>query len=200
MLKTTINVRQTTFVFVNVRMQRMQKVTINVDGVKREGIIYTYVREYKVWHVVLTANRDDETPNVYVALSQLADENKVLFQEKLKLDISTTKKESIQHKYLSKDIDLNFVKLQQEIDVLKYDTSMRETQEVIDCVIHARAAKPKTSPITRHDPEPKTWSKAMNSHAAEICCCLWQMHVIFMLIWWMYVRRFLMRHLRKKYI
>jgi hypothetical protein len=88
------------------------RVVINVDGVKREGIIYTYVLEYKAWHVVLTANKDDESPNVYVTLSQLADENKVLFQEKLKVDTLTVKKEGVQHKCVSKDIDLNFVKLQ----------------------------------------------------------------------------------------
>ena len=145
------------------------KVMVNVNGNQREGIVYSYVRAYKVWNIVLTADHDDESPYVYVTLSQLADENKVMFREKFKIDDvkSQKTKDTSKQKYVNKDIDLNYVKLQREIDILHYDKSMRETQEVVDRVVHARAVKTKAPPITRHEPEPKTWSKAMNSKAAE---------------------------------
>ena len=92
-----------------------------------------------------------------------------MFKEKFHIDDGklSERKNKTKQKYVRKDIDLNYVRLQREIDVLKYDKSVRETQDVIDKIIHARVTKTKTSPLTRHEPEPKTWRKAMSSSASE---------------------------------
>jgi hypothetical protein len=65
------------------------------------------------------------------------------------------------------NVNVNIIKLLEEIDLLKYDKSTRDTQTIIDNVIYARAAKTKTAPISRHVPEPKTWRQAMNSTERE---------------------------------
>jgi hypothetical protein len=46
-------------------------------------------------------------------------------------------------KLVSKDIDLNWLKLEVDINVLMYNEEVRDVQTVIDKVIYKRAAKTK---------------------------------------------------------
>jgi hypothetical protein len=62
-------------------------------------------------------------------------------------------------------VNLNVIRLVDEIHELKYDSATRDTQTIIDQVVYARAVK--VAPISRHLPEPKTWRQAMNSTHAD---------------------------------
>jgi hypothetical protein len=52
-------------------------------GKKREGKIHNFLKQYKVWGVVLCKAGDEDPPLVYVTTSQMADQNKVKFHEKI---------------------------------------------------------------------------------------------------------------------
>jgi hypothetical protein len=145
------------------------EVTIKCRGQPRKGRIYNYLPQYKIWGIVLYQQSEKDSVITYVTASQLADENKIDFNEKLKLNTTKSRPRVGQEEDVDNPqvVDLRVIKLREEIDWLRYDCSVRETQTVIDRVVHVRAAKVKAAPISRHQPEPKTWDKAMETDARD---------------------------------
>ena len=59
-------------------------VRIGYKGRKRAGIVYNHLTEYRVWGIVLCKADEDDLPLVYMTAKHLADQNKVVFEQKLK--------------------------------------------------------------------------------------------------------------------
>ncbi len=137
-------------------------VMIEHKGKLKKGKIYSFLKAYKVWGIVLLEAEDDDPLLIYVTTSQMADQNKVKFKEKL-VPIPASKQHASGK--ATQEVNLNVIRLIDEIHELKYDSATRDTQTIIDQVVYARAVK--TAPISRHLPEPKTWRQAMNSTHAE---------------------------------
>jgi hypothetical protein len=62
---------------------------------------------------------------------------------------------------------VNVVKLEEDIDFLKYDLDTQNTQKIIDRLVNVNAVKAKPAPVSRHEPEPNGWKKAMASKNAD---------------------------------
>ena len=139
-----------------------------------EGYIYNYIEGYKVWGVALVKqqeaeNQESETEEdglVYVTIADLADSETIEFEEDGKV-IQQIRKKAKKGKKESAEVRVNLLKLNEEVDLLKYDKSTRDTQTIIDRIVYARETKTQKAPISRHEPEPKTWKQAMNTMAAQ---------------------------------
>jgi hypothetical protein len=81
-------------------------------------------------------------------------------------DDSTEDKEQTQTKEKDEDISLLNLTLKQDIDLLRYDKSLRDTHNNTQKVINLKAMKSKV-PITRHEPEPKGLRQAISSKNAD---------------------------------
>ena len=140
---------------------------------RRQGFIYNYLEEYKVWGIVPIEQKETETERdeteenalLYLTTAQLADPNLVEFEDgkrmqSLRSYIERTAK-------VENEIRLNLMTLRDEIDILKYDTSTRNTHSIIDRIIRVNEVKAQKAPITRHEPEPKSWYRAMSTDKAE---------------------------------
>lgn len=132
------------------------KVTIEYKGKKREGRVYNYLKTHKLWGIVLCQAAEDDPPLVYITTSQMANDHRIKFHEKI-----VKRKNPNDQDERDINTSVNLIRLQDEIQMLKYDQATRDTQSLIDKVVHARVVK--TAPISRHEPEPKTWRQAMNS-------------------------------------
>ena len=139
-------------------------IDVQHQGRRHRATIYNYLKGYRLWGVVLHSGDNAEKDMIYLTTSHLADSNKVKFLGKVDVLQQFIDKPTLRT-HMERPIELNVIQLKSEIDQLKYDKSTRETQEVIDRVT-CRAMR-KTSPLTRHDPEPKTWGQAMNSTNAQ---------------------------------
>ena len=138
-------------------------VSLKYKGKWRNGKIYTFLSKYKVWAIVLGTVEDDDPEYIYATASQLADENKYVFREKLKLnDIKQRPKSQS-----NETVNVNVVKLEEDIDFLKYDLDTQNTQKIIDRLVNVNAVKAKPAPVSRHEPEPNGWKKAMASKNAD---------------------------------
>lgn len=153
------------------------EVTVNHKGKSRKGRIYSYNQAYKVWEVVLNQVEEDDLALIYVTAEQMADENKVAFNEHLKMfkkkvlpksgvEYTSSVQESDIEQETEQDVHLFSLKMKEEIDLLKYDKSARTTSRITDRVIGVNMAKTK-APISRHEPEPKGWKQAMASSSAD---------------------------------
>ena len=58
------------------------------------------------------------------------------------------------------------LRLKEDIDLLRYDKSTRTTDEITRKAVHLQSMNTK-APISRHEPEPKTWGQAMASEKKE---------------------------------
>ena len=134
-------------------------VRVKHNGKWRDGKIYSFVQKYKVWSIVFTEMEDGDPDYVYATASQLADENKYMFKDKLKLNDVKPRPKA----HSGERVDVNVVKLVDEIDFLKYDVDTQNTQKIIDRLVSVNAMKAKPAPISRHEPEPNGWKKAMES-------------------------------------
>ncbi len=140
-------------------------VTYPRDNKLLKEIIYSYIQAYKVWCVVPTKDKGEENEVISVTIDDMAAHNKIQF----------TNNHRHKHRFTrsSKQIDqndnvfLDLITTSDEIEYIKHDSDIRKTQEIIDRVVHARVVKTKTPPITRHEPEPKLWKKAMETKVAE---------------------------------
>jgi len=136
------------------------KVTLDYKGKRREGKIYNFLKSYKLWGVVLSRATEADPPLVYVTTSQMADEGRFKFHEKV-IRYSSSQSAAAHES----DVNVNLIHFRDEIQVLKYDQATRDTQTILNRVFHVRVVK--TAPISRHEPEPKTWRQAMNSRNSE---------------------------------
>ena len=137
-------------------------VTVTHKGQKRNGKIYNYLPGYKLWGIVLHHAKDDENGLLYVTAEQMADENKVLFNDRLKIfkkkllpkvgnpvtseDMSKVSDEELQE-MSAEEISLFNIKLKDEIDILRYDKSIRNTDEITKRAVMLNTIKSK-APIS----------------------------------------------------
>ena len=152
-------------------------VTVKLKNKDRKGKVYSYNAAYKVWGIVLLQAEEDEDSILYLTAEQMADENKIIFNDKIKgfkkkilpkagTDDPTENKDVTQNNEKDEDISLLNLTLKQDIDLLRYDKSLRNTHNITQKVINLNAMKSK-APITRHEPEPKGWRQAMSSKNAD---------------------------------
>ena len=108
-------------------------ITVTHGGQQRTGKIYNYVGAYKVWGIVLHQATEDEACILYVTAEQMADENKVVFNEKLAVfrkkqlpklgkeittDGGNLENTTVIARQDSDDVSLFSLKLKEEIDLL----------------------------------------------------------------------------------
>lgn len=161
--------------------QKLVGITVTVyhKGKYRKGKIYNYLHEYKVWGIVLLQATDDETGLLYLTAAQMADNDKVKFNDRLQVFrrkelpkpgkeiVAENQRQQTTTQELEEDqLSLFSLRLKEDIDLLRYDSAIRNTDEITRKAIQLHAMKSKT-PITRHEPEPKGWTQAMNSSQAE---------------------------------
>ena len=140
-------------------------VTVNDKGIPRKGTIYNYLESYKVWGIVMHSANEDEPSMIYVTPDQMADDNKVIFNEKVKIFKCADDDDTLQQQE-DEQVQLFSLKLKNEIDLLRYDKSIRNTYDITNKAIQLNAMKTK-APISRHEPEPKSWGQAMASPNAD---------------------------------
>ena len=140
-------------------------VTYPRDNKLLKGIIYSYIQAYKVWCVVPTKDNGEENEVIYVTIDDMAAHNKIQFTDnhRHKHRFTRSNKQVDQND----NVFLDMITTTDESEYIKHDSDIRKTQEIIDRVVHARVIKTKTPPITRHEPEPKSWKKAMETKVAE---------------------------------
>jgi hypothetical protein len=137
------------------------EVSIVYNDETRNGKIYNYLPKYKVWGIVLTEARDNDPVLVYVTTDHIADENKVIFKS-VHEQMKAYKKHKKSKTETPDDISLMNLHLRDEIDMLRYDQATRNTHDICSRLLGLYQMKTK-APISRHEPEPKTWKQAMNS-------------------------------------
>ena len=148
-------------------------VTVKHKGNNRQGTIYNYLTSYKVWGIVMHSQEPGDKDMMYVTAEQMADDNKVLFKDTLpimKRKKANTEVDStlntMTEKQQDDEMSMFSLRLKDEIDLLRYDNSIRNTDKITNKAMRHNAMKTK-APISRHEPEPKTWHQAMGSPNAE---------------------------------
>ena len=152
-------------------------VTVNHKGQLRKGKIYSYLTDYKVWGIVLTQTDEDEDGLIYVTAEQMANEDKIKFNDRLTLfkkrhlpkagkEITDSTETESGVAPLTDDISLFNLSMKQDTDLLRYDSSIRNTDIITHRVTDVKTAKAK-APISRHEPEPKGWKTAMSLPTAD---------------------------------
>ena len=128
-------------------------VTVKLNDVRRHGIIYSYNSSLRLWGIVMTQQEEDEKHIMYVTAEQMAG-NHIVFNDTIR---HTSKQEQDVD-----DISLFSLRLKDDIDLLRYDQTIRTTDEITRKAMQLNSLTSK-APITRHEPEPKTWKQAMSS-------------------------------------
>ncbi len=141
-------------------------VSVKVENSQRKGKIYNYLSEYKVWEVVMLHSADKEKGTIYVTAEQMADERKVTFIDKLECHRKADGKEGNSLVTDLDEISLFNLQLKSEFDLLLYDKSNRNTDEITRRALWLNAMQSK-APISRHVLEPKGWNQAMTSPNAQ---------------------------------